>query len=154
MQGLIIGCRRYIVAKKTIHFLVMASAARSITFKIEEKSTRPKPINKANTIYALYAPETIRIHPGKAKLVNLKFSVHVPTDILTKFLIMPNLKTEGLKLNHHTENNIDQRIRLEYINPTLKTFTLKKNSKIALFMTLNEGNEIFKKQFEKKQKEN
>ena len=152
MLDQIIGCWRYIVAKKTIHFLVMASAAISITFKIEKKITRPKPIKKANTIYALYAPETIRIHPGEAKLVYLKFSVHVPTDILTTFLIMPNLKKEGLKLNHHTETNIDQRIRLEYINPTLKNFTLKKNSKIALFITLNEGNEIFKKRFEKLKK--
>ena len=66
---------------------------------------------------------------------------------------MPNLKKEGLKLNYHTETNIDQRIRLEYVNPTLKTLTLKKNSKIALFMTLNKGNEIFKKQLEEKNKQ-
>ena len=62
---------------------------------------------------------------------------------------MPNLKKEGLKLIHHTETNNEQRIRLEYVYPTLKTFTLKKNSKIALFMTLNEGNETFKKEIEK-----
>ena len=61
---------------------------------------------------------------------------------------MPNLKTEGLKLiGQNYERN--QRVRLEYFNPTLKTFTIKKNLKIAMFMTLNEGNESFKKKIEK-----
>ena len=62
---------------------------------------------------------------------------------------MPNLKKEGLKIISQSETNTDLRIRLEYVNPTLKTFTLKKNSKIALFMTLNEGHESFKKKIEK-----
>ena len=62
---------------------------------------------------------------------------------------MPKLKKEGLKLINQTDTNRVQRIRLEYVNPTLQTFTLKKISKIALFMTLNEGNESFKKKIEK-----
>ena len=102
----------------------MALAARKINFKIEKGSKRPKSINFANTIYALYAPETIKIYPGEAKFVFLKYSIHVPDDIL-----IPALRKEGLKLAHHTNVNVDQIIRLEYINPTLKTFTLKKNSK-------------------------
>ena len=130
----------------------MALAARKIKFKIEKGSKRPKSINSANNIFALYAPETINIHPGQAKFAFLKYSIHVPDDILSTFLIMPALRKEGLKLAHHTDVNSDQRIRLEYINTTLKKFTLKKNSKIALFMTLNEGSDWFKTEFEKIEK--
>ena len=100
-------------------------------------------------MFTLFAPETIRIYLGQSKFICTKFSVYVPTDILTTFLIMPNLKKEGLKLINQTDTNREQRIRLEYVNPTLKTFTLKKNSNIALFMTLNEGNEFFKKKLKK-----
>ena len=127
----------------------MSSQVRILKFIIEKGSRAPKEINKENTIFALFAPETIRIYPGQAKFIYTKFSVYVPTDILTTFLIMPNLKKEGLKLINQTDTNREQRIWLEYINPSLKTFTLKKNSKIALFMTLNEGNESFKKKIEK-----
>ena len=60
---------------------------------------------------------------------------------------MPSLKKEGLKLiGQNNESN--QRVRLQYFNPTLKTFTIKKKLKIAIFMTLNEGNESFKKKIE------
>ena len=127
----------------------MSSQARIINFIIEKGSRAPKEINKENTVFALFAPETIRIYPGEAKFIYRKFSGYVPTDILTTFLIMPNLKQEGLKLINQTDTNREQRIRLEYVNPTLKTFTLKKNSKIALFMTLNEGNEFSKRKLKK-----
>ena len=61
---------------------------------------------------------------------------------------MPTLQKEGLKLiGQNNEQN--QRVRLEYFNPMLKTFTIKKNMKIAIFMMLNEGNESFKKKIEK-----
>ena len=61
---------------------------------------------------------------------------------------MPKLQEEGLKLiGHNNEQN--QRVRLEYFNPTFKKFTIKKYMTIAIFMTLNEGNESFKKKFEK-----
>ena len=130
----------------------MSSPARTIKFIIEKGSTAPKEINKENTIVALSDPETIRLYPEQAKFVYTKFSVHVPTDILTTFLIMPNFKKEGLKIISQSETNTNLRIRLEYVNPTLKTFTLKKNSKIALFMTLNERHESFKKKIEKKKK--
>ena len=99
----------------------------------------------------LYEPETIRIHPNEAKFTFFKYSIHVPDDILSTFLITPTLREEGLKLTHYTNVKVNERIRLEFINPVLKTFTLKKKktSKIALFMTLNEGNDVCKTEFEK-----
>ena len=127
----------------------MSSQARIIKFITEKGSRAPKEINKENTIFSLFAPETIRIYLGQSKFIYTKFSIYIPTDILTTFLIMPNLKKEGLKLINQTDTKREQRIRLEYVNPTLKTFTLKKNSKIALFMTLNKRNESFKKKIEK-----
>ena len=122
--------------------------ARSIKFIIEKGNRAPKEINKQNTIFVIFAPERVTIYPGQTILIYTKFAVNYPQDILATFLIMPNLKIEGLKLiaqNHET----NQRVRLEYFNPTLKTFTIKQNLKIAMFMTLNEGNESFKKKIEK-----
>ena len=104
----------------------MASAARKIKFKIEKGSKRPKSINFANSIFMLYAPEAIRIHPNEAKFTFLKYSIHVPDNILSTFLITPALREEGFKLTHYTNVKVNERIRLEFINPALKTFTLKK----------------------------
>ena len=122
--------------------------ARSIEFIIEKGTRAPKEINKQNTIFVIFAPERVTIYPRQTIFIYTKFAVNYPEDILATFLIMPNLKTEGLKLigQNHERN---QRVRLEYFNPTLKTFTIKKNLKIAMFMTLNEGNESFKKKIEK-----
>ena len=122
--------------------------ARSIKFIIEKGSRAPKEINKQNTIFVIFVPERVTIYPGQTIFIYTKFVVNYPEDILATFLIMPNLKTEGLKLigRNHERN---QRVRLEYFNPMLKTFTIKKNLKIAMFMTLNEGNESFKKKIEK-----
>ena len=128
----------------------MALAARKIKFKIEKGTKKSKSINDANSIFVLYAPDTIKIRPNEFKFAFLKYSIHLPGDILSTFLITPALRDEGLKLTHHTNVNEDRRIRLELFNKTLnKTFTLKKRSKIALFMTLNEGTEGFKTEFEK-----
>ena len=122
--------------------------ARSIKFIIEKGSRAPKEINKQNTIFVIFVPERVTIYPGQTILIYTKFAVNYPEDILATFLIMPNLKTEGLKLigQNHERN---QRVRLQYFNPMLKTFTIKKTLKIAMFMTLNEGNESFKKKIEK-----
>ena len=122
--------------------------ARSIKFTIEKGIRVPKEINRQKTIDAVFAPERLTIYPGQMIFIYTKFAVTYPDDILTTFLIMPSLKKEGLKLiGQNNESN--QRVRLEYFNPTLKTFTIKKKKKIAIFMTLNEGNESFKEKIEK-----
>ena len=92
---------------------------------MEKGSHTPKEINKQNTIFVIFAPERVTIYLGQTIFSYTKFAVNYPEDILGTFLIMPNLKTEGLKLigQNHERN---QRIRLEYFNPTLKTFTIKK----------------------------
>ena len=122
--------------------------ARSINFTIENGIRAPKEINKEKTIFAVFVPERVTIYPGEMIFIHTKFAVTYPNDILTTFLIMPCLQKEGLKIiGQNNESN--QRVRLEYFNPTLKTFTIKKSMKIAIFMTLNEGNESFKKKIEK-----
>ena len=122
--------------------------ARSIKFTIEEGSRAPKEINKEKTVFAVFVPEKITIYPGQTIFIHTKFAVTTPNDILTTFVIMPILQKEGLKIiGQH--NEVEQRVRLEYFNPTLKTFTIKKHMKIAIFMTLNEGNESFRKEIVK-----
>ena len=99
--------------------------ARSIKFTIEKGIHAPKEINKQKTIFAVFAPKRLSIYPGQTIFIYTKFAVTYPDDILTTFLIMPSLKKEGLKLiGQNNESN--QRVRLEYFNPTLKTFTIKK----------------------------
>ena len=122
--------------------------ARSIKFTLEKGSRAPKEINKEKTIFAVFAPEKIAICPGQTIFIHIKFSVTYPDDILTTFLIIPTLQKEGLKIIGQN-NEANQRVRLEYFNPTLKTFTIKKHMKIAIFMTLNDGKESFKKEIEK-----
>ena len=122
--------------------------AKSIKFTIEKGIRAPKEINKEKTIFAVFAPERLTIYPRQTIFIHTKFTVIYPNDILATFLIMPCLQKEGLKIiGQNNESN--QRVRLEYFNPTLKTFTIKKNMKITIFMTLNEGNESFKKKIEK-----
>ena len=113
---------------------------RTIKFIIESGCRIPKEINKEKTLYAVYCPEKTVINPGETKFIHTNFSVTYPNDILTTFVVIPNLQEKGLKLIGQN-NEQDQRVRLEYYNPTFKTFTIKKNMTIAIFMTLNEGNE-------------
>ena len=98
---------------------------RSIKFIIESGFCTPKEINKEKTLYAVYCPEKTVIKPGEKKFIHTKFSVTYPNDILTTFVIIPNLQEKGLK-RIGQNNEQEQRVRLEYYNPTLKTFTIKK----------------------------
>ena len=128
----------------------MALAARKIKFKIEKGSKRPLPLNFANSILAIYAPETIKIEPQTCKIAYLKYCIHHPEDMLSTFLIATELRAAGLKLMHYSNVNSDIRIRLELFNEsTHKTFKLKRRTKIAIFMMINEGTECFKKEYEK-----
>ena len=97
----------------------------TIKFIIENGCRAPKETNKEKTVYAVYSPEKTVINPGERILIHTKFSVTYPNDILTTFIIMPKLQEEGLKLiGQNNEQN--QRVRLEYFNPTFKKFTIKK----------------------------
>ena len=127
----------------------MTVATRTIKFKVEKGYKRPKALDSRNSLFQIYCPELIRIRPGEIKHVLLKYSIHLPSDILTTFLIVPSLGNEGLQLTRYSDTNTDERIRLEFFNNTHNTtFTFKKNSKIALFMMINEETEGLKKVFE------
>ena len=117
---------------------------RIIKFTIEKGIRAPKDISKEKTVFTVFIPEKTIIKPGETKFVHTKFAVTTPEAILTTFIITPLLKTNGLKLTGQL-NHEGQRVRLEYFNNTFKTFILRKNLPIAIFMTLNEGNESFKK---------
>ena len=112
---------------------------RSIKFIIENGTKRPKAIDSRNSCFQIYSPEGFKIAPGEMKRIILNYSIHLPEDILSAFLVVPHLGKEGLQLTRHSETNCYTRIYLEFFNKTLhKTFKCAKNSKIALFMTLNE----------------
>ena len=122
--------------------------SRSIKFIIEKGYRAPKEINKEKTVYAVFSPEKTVINPRETIFIHTKFSITYPNNIFTTFIIMSKLQEEGLKLiGQNNEQN--QRVRLEYFNPTFKKLTIKKNTTIAIFMTLNEGNESFKKKLRK-----
>ena len=112
---------------------------RSIKFVIEKGTKRPKALDRRNTCFQIYSPESVKINPGEIKRIILNYSIHLPQDILTTFLVAPGLGKEGLQLSRYADVNSDTRIYLEFFNKTLHTaFTIRKKSKIALFMTLNE----------------
>ena len=96
---------------------------KTIEFIIENDCRAPKEINKEKTVYAVYSPEKTVINLGERKFIHTKFSVTYPNNMLTTFIIMPKLQEEGLKLIGQN-NEQDQRVRLEYFNPTLKKFTI------------------------------
>ena len=118
------------------HFIM---SKRSIKFIIEKGTKRPKAMDKRNSCFQIYSPEKFKIAPGEVKRIILNCSIHLPEDILSTFIVVPHLEKEGLKLIKHSETNCYTRIYLEFFNKTLHTtFKCAKNSKIALFMTLNE----------------
>ena len=86
---------------------------RIIKFIIESGFRAPREINKGKTVYAVYSPEKTVIKPGETKFIHTKFSVTYPNDILTTFVIIPNLQEKGLKLIRQN-NEQGQRVRLEY----------------------------------------
>ena len=90
-----------------ISFLLMAVATRKIKLKIEKGYKRPKALDSINSLFQIYSPELIKIKSGETKFVFLKYSIHLPDDILTTFLINPSLGNEGLQLTHYTTTNID-----------------------------------------------
>ena len=112
---------------------------RSIKFIIEKGTRRPKSMDSRNTCFQIYSPEFFKVMPGETKRIVLNYSIHLPQDILTTFLVAPALGKEGLQLTRYSDVNSDTRIYLEFFNKTHHTtFTCTKKSKIALFMTLNE----------------
>ena len=113
-----------------ISFLLMAVAARTIKFKIEKGYKRPKALDSRNSLFQIYSPELIKIRPGENQFVFLKYSINLPDDILTTFLINPSLGNEGLQLTRYTNTNIDEKIRLEFFNKTqIRHLTLKRTPK-------------------------
>ena len=115
------------------------SKKRTIKFNIERGTRRPKAMDNRNTCFQIYSPEYFKVMPGKTKRIILNYSIHLPQNILTTFLVAPALRKEGLQLTRYSDVNSDTRIYLEFFNKTLHTvFNVRKKSKIALFMTINE----------------
>ena len=128
----------------------MDLAARKIKLKIEKGAKRPTSIDKKNAIIILYSHEKMKIRRREYKFTHLKYSIYLPEDILSTFLITPALRDEGLQLTSHSDVNKNERIRLEFFNKTYdKTFTLRKKLKITIFMTLNKETADSKTEFEK-----
>ena len=122
------------------------SNLREIIFSVEKSTKKPKAINDSNTIFALYAPETIKINACEFKHVIMKFSLELPEDIFGT----SSLRIEDLEIAHNTNTNNGQNIRLELLSKShARVIRIKKGEKLALFMTMNEGTEHFKTRFEK-----
>ena len=108
----------------------MAVATRTIKFKVEKGYKRPKALDSRNSLFQIYSPELIRIRPGEIKRALLKYSIHLPSDILTTFLIVPSLGNEGLQLTRYSDTNTDERIRLKFlIRPTIPHLPSKRTPK-------------------------
>ena len=104
---------------------------RSIKFIIENGTKRPKAMDSRNSCFQIYSPERFKIAPGETKRIILNYSIHLPEDILSTFLVAPHLGKEGLQLIRHSETNCNTRIYLEFFNKTLHTLSnVQKSQKL------------------------
>ena len=114
-----------------------------------KKEKKPKPITEFNTVYALYAPEIIKLNAGDFKYVVMDFSLTLPEHIIGTFLIIPSLTIEGLKLSNYSFPQYGGKVRFELFNQNhTKKRGIKKRDKLAMFMTINEGTEHFQTRYE------
>ena len=130
--------------------MTTAYSLRSIKFTVEKGKKKPKSINEQNTIYVLYAPEKIKINAGDCRYVVMDFAIGLPKDIMRTFLIVLSLRVEGLELTYNTNPECGEKIKFELFNNNRnRKILIKKEEKLALFMTINEELESFQTRYEK-----
>ena len=94
----------------------MARSTRSITFTVEKGIKRPKSITESNIVYALYAPERIKLNAGDFKYIVMGFSLTLPENIIGTFLIISSLKMGRLKLTNYSFPQHGGKVRFELFN--------------------------------------
>ena len=109
-----------------------------IKFNVEKGYRPPKELNKENTSFVIFSPNTLTVKAGSNAYIHLKFSVEISNEYLTTYVETSNLKKKGLKIIGQF-NEQCRRVRLEYYNKGNKDCIIKKNKSIAIFTITNTG---------------
>ena len=109
-----------------------------IKFNVEKGSRAPKELNKKNTSFVIFSPNTLTIKASSNAYIYLKFSVEISNEYLTTYVETDNLCKNGLKIIGQF-NEQCRRVRLEYYNKGNKDCIIKKNESIAIFTIINTG---------------
>ena len=90
------------------------------------------------------------MNAGDFRYVVMDFAIGLPEDIMGTFLIVPSLRVVGLELRYNTNPACGEKIKFELFNKDRnRKIVIKKEEKLALFMTINEGLESFQTRYEK-----
>ena len=119
-----------------ISFFTMET--KNISYNVEKGYRAPKELNKENTSFVIFCPETVTIKPSEQTYIHLKFSVEIPNELLTTYVETSKLKEKCIKIIGQV-NEQNRRVRLEYFNKGNKDFVIKKNEPIAIFTIINTG---------------
>ena len=109
-----------------------------IKFNVEKGSRGPKELNKKNTSFVIFSPNTLKIKASSNAYIYLKFSVETSNEYLTNYVETDNLSKKGLKIIGQF-NEQCRRVRLEYYNKENKDCIILKNESIAIFTIINTG---------------
>ena len=118
---------------------------------IYNRSTR-RPKRLQNNVFALYAPEKIRIRPGEVKNIKMKIKLRLPSGLVGCCTLLPTFSDNGIKLLNSqyisSESNtvslnqpadLPWSLTLEVFNRNLNTiFQLNKRQEMGFFHILND----------------
>ena len=79
---------------------------RSIKFIIENGTKRPKAIDSRNSCFQIYSPEGFKIAPGEIKRIIINYSIHLPEDILSPFLVVATFGKRRTAVNKTFRNKL------------------------------------------------
>ena len=67
-----------------------------VKFSYNNKNKRPKRLE--NDVFVIYSPETITIHPGEIKNINMQLKIFLPKNIQGSCYLSLSLSNQKLKL--------------------------------------------------------
>ena len=67
-----------------------------VKFSYNNKNKRPKRLE--NDVFVIYSPETITIHPGEIKNINMQLKIFLPKSIEGSCYLLLSLSNQKLKL--------------------------------------------------------
>ena len=124
-----------------------------------------------NNVFILYAPERIRLQPGKIKEVNMKLKLKISRNIIGTCILLQTFSNYGLKLlnsntiaqsennkilqNHLNQDGDDDNLppwflSFKLFNKNLnKIFQIRKKQEIGYFIIVNDAGEEMRYSFKK-----
>ena len=118
-----------------------------------------------NNVFILYAPERIKLQPGKVKKIKMKIKIRLPSRLVGCCTLLQTFSNNGIKLlnSQHisSESNtaslnqpadLPWSLTLEVFNRNLSSiFLLRKGQEVGFFHILNDRGEEIRHVYKKEQ---